>query len=269
MASLGLTLHLREIVGPWRRGRLVVSFLVTNLVLVPAIAVVITRLLSLDEAFETGILLLGIAAGAPFVPKLIEIAKSDVALSVSLMLLQILGTILVLPWLLPLLIPGVKADAFQIATPLVLEMLVPLVLGLLLRHFAAHWSKRLSPILMLISQLSAIIVLFALFLANLKGMLSMLGSGAMLAALFFVVAAMGMGYLCGLVNRDSSVVQCISTGQRNIPAALVVASSNPMPGDVVGMLMLTTFVGLIPIVSFAFYSARRGKTHSISIQEIP
>lgn len=256
MATLGLTLRTREIVGPWRRFNLVLSLLLSNLVLVPAIAYCFTKVLVLDETFETGLLLLGMAAGAPFVPKLIEVARADMALAVSMMLLQVLGTIILLPFLLPRLIPGVQADALQIATPLILQMLLPLIAGLVFRHFSPSWAKRINPPLILISQLSALIVLIALFALNFRTMTAMLGSGALLAALCFVMVAMLVGYFTSLVNGESTVVQTIATGQRNIPAALVVASSNPLPGDIVGMLMLTTFVGLIPIVGYAIYSGR-------------
>lgn len=256
MASLGLTLHTREIVGPWRRLRLVLSLLLINLVVVPTAAVLFTRIINLNATFETGILLLGIAAGAPFVPKLIEVARGDVALSVSMMLLQILGTIIVLPLALPILIPGIKTHAMQIAMPLVLQMMLPLILGLIIRHVAPGWAKLINPYLVLLSQLSACIVMIALFIANFQSMAAMLGSGALLAALCFVVTAMLLGYIASLLNRESAIVQIIATGQRNIPAALVVASTNPLAGDVVGMLMLTTFVGLIPLAGYAIYCSR-------------
>jgi BASS family bile acid:Na+ symporter len=265
MASLGLTLHTREILLPWRRISLVFTVLLINLVAVPAVAFFFTRCFSLNPTFEAGLLLLGMAAGAPFVPKLIEVARSEVALSVSLMLLQILGTIIVLPYMLPRLIPGIHADAMQIATPLVLQLLAPLMFGLLFRHFAPSWAKHINSSVMVISQFSAVVVLITLFLANFQCMVTMLGSGALLASLCFVVVAMVMGHLISLVNRESAVVQTIATGQRNIPAALVVASTNPLPGDVVGMLMLTTFVGLIPLIGYAIFNRRHTtKPHSTS-----
>lgn len=256
MASLGLTLQTREILLPWRRIKLVFTVLLINFVVVPAIAFFFTTCLSLNPIFEAGLLLLGMAAGAPFVPKLIEVARSDVALSVSLMLLQITGTIIVLPFMLPRLIPGIHTDAMQIATPLVLQLLAPLMFGLLFRHFAPSWAKHINPYVVVISQFSAVVVLIALFLANFQCMVTMLGSGALLASFCFVVVAMVMGHLTSLANRESAVVQTIATGQRNIPAALVIASTNPLPGDVVGMLMLTTFVGLIPLIGYAIYIRR-------------
>ncbi|MBL8824065.1 MAG: bile acid:sodium symporter [Planctomycetia bacterium] len=264
MATLGLTLHTREIVGPWRRFNLVLSLLFSNLVLVPAIAYCFTKVFVLDETFETGLLLLGMAAGAPFVPKLIEVARADMALAVSMMLLQVLGTIIVLPLILPRFIPGVQANALQIATPLILQMLLPLIAGLVFRHFAPTWAKRINPPLMLISQLSALIVLIALFVINFQSMTAMLGSGALLASLCFVIVAMLVGYFTSFANGESSVVQTIATGQRNIPAALVVASNNPLPRDIVGMLMLTTFVGLIPIVGYAIFCGHTGTKRKTS-----
>jgi hypothetical protein len=55
--------------------------LLANLVLMPLEAFIIARLLRLDEPLGIALLLLGAAAGAPFLPKLAGFAKGNLALS--------------------------------------------------------------------------------------------------------------------------------------------------------------------------------------------
>jgi bile acid:Na+ symporter, BASS family len=57
--------------------------LLANFVLMPLGAVVLARLLRLDEPLGVGLLLLGVPAGAPFLPKLTQIAKGNLAFAVA------------------------------------------------------------------------------------------------------------------------------------------------------------------------------------------
>ena len=75
MLAMGAGLTATQIIEPLRNGRLVVLALLGNFVLMPAGAVALAKALRLDEPFGVGLLLLGCAAGAPFLPKLAELAK--------------------------------------------------------------------------------------------------------------------------------------------------------------------------------------------------
>ena len=57
--------------------------------------------------FAVGLLVLGCAAGAPFLPKLAELAKGNLAFSVGAMVLLMVVTVGYLPVVMPLLLPGV------------------------------------------------------------------------------------------------------------------------------------------------------------------
>ena len=77
-----------------------------------------------------GLLLLGAAAGAPFLPKLTELAKSNLPFAVGIMMLLAIGTVGYLPLILPLLLPGVTVNSAKIAGSLFLLTLLPLATGL-------------------------------------------------------------------------------------------------------------------------------------------
>ena len=51
-------------------------------------------------------MLLSTAAGAPFLPKLTELAKGNLPFAVGIMVLLAVGTVGYLPLVLPLLLPG-------------------------------------------------------------------------------------------------------------------------------------------------------------------
>ena len=133
MSEIGLGLRLQQIVSPLRNARLVVFALFANFIIAPLLALGIARLLRLDEPFALGLLLLGLAAGAPFMPKIAGMAKGDVALAVGLLVMLMVGTIVFLPVALPLLVTGTQVNPWKIVRLLVLLILLPLLVGLIIK----------------------------------------------------------------------------------------------------------------------------------------
>ena len=69
MAAMGLGLTIPRIVEPLRDVRLVVALLVANFVVVPGVAIAAGRLLPMEPAAASAVILIGCAAGAPFLPE--------------------------------------------------------------------------------------------------------------------------------------------------------------------------------------------------------
>ena len=77
MLAVGLGLTVAQILAPLRNARLVTLALVANFVLMPLAALLIARVFRLDQPLGVALLLLGGAAGAPFLPKLAGVAKGE------------------------------------------------------------------------------------------------------------------------------------------------------------------------------------------------
>jgi BASS family bile acid:Na+ symporter len=245
MATAGLSLRARELAQPLRRARLVLLAILANFVVVPLAAYGLTELIPLHRPYAIGLLLLGGAAGAPFLPKLVEVAKGDLALSVALMLLLTIGTIVFMPLVLPLLIPGMAADPWPILRPLLFSMLIPIAVGMAVKARSERWAQRLHPGFKLVSNITMLLAVVLLISLNFSAMVGTFGTGAIALALLFVALAIGTGYLLGGPSRETRAVLGLGTGQRNIAAALVIATQNfsSDPGVAV-MLLVTTFTGL-------------------------
>src|SRR5688500_7272442 len=104
MAETGLATTARDVVGPLRRGRTVALALAVNFVVAPALAYGISVMLPMHRPYAIGLLLAGCAAGAPFMPKLTNLARGDAAFSVALMLMLMVGSVVFMPVVLPLMI---------------------------------------------------------------------------------------------------------------------------------------------------------------------
>src|SRR4030095_225374 len=240
MLTMGLRLTVREITEPLKNSRRVILALVANFALAPALAWGLTRLIPLHPSYAIGLILLGGAAGAPFLPKLAEFARGDLGYSVFLMILLTVGSVVFLPLALPFMIPGLKADAWTIARPLVVLMMAPLLSGLLFKRFLGKVSPVLHRISEKLSLVSLLLLTLLLLGLNLKAIGATLGSGAIAAALLFVSLAFVVGYLLGGKDPRQKSVLGLGTGQRNIAAALAIATNNFSDPKVVTMLLVAT-----------------------------
>jgi predicted Na+-dependent transporter len=258
MATAGLAVGARAIVRPLRRARLVALALVASFVVAPAVAWALAAAFRLESPHATGLLLLGSAAGAPFLPKLAELARGDVAFSVGLMLLLTVGSAVFMPVALPLLTPGLSADPWPILRPILLTMLVPLAVGLVTRACSERWATRLRPPLAWASSASMVVAVALLIGLNGRAMLDTLGSGVLAAAVLLVLATMAVGYALGGPSRATRSVLGLGTGQRNIAAALIVATQNAADPGVVTTLLACTLAGLLVLLPAARFFARRG-----------
>jgi bile acid:Na+ symporter, BASS family len=258
MLAMGAGLTLARIIEPLRNVRLVLLALLANFVLMPAAAIALAKALRLDEPFGVGLLLLGCAAGAPFLPKLAELAKGNLAFAVGLMVLLMVVTVGYLPIVLPLLLPGVTVDPWQIARSLVLLMLLPLAAGLALRSSYEGLAARVKPVLDSISNVSLILLVLLITAANIDKVLQVFGTFGILAGLLFIAFGVGSGWVLGGPDVDTKRVMALGTGQRNVAAVLVVASQSFDDPKVVVMAIVVAIVGLIVLMPLSRALAKAG-----------
>lgn len=248
MLAMGVGLTVSQIAEPLRNARLVVLALLANFVVMPLGALALAKVLWLEEPFGIGLLLLGCAAGAPFLPKLAELAKGNLAFAVGAMVLLMVVTVGYLPIVLPLLLPGVTVDPWEIARSLLLLMLLPLAIGLALKARYGDLAARLKPVLDWISNVSLVLLICLITAANIDKVLQVFGTRAILAGLLFIALGLGIGWLLGGPSADTKRVVALGTGQRNIAAALVVASQSFNDAKVVVMVIVVAIVGLIVLM---------------------
>jgi BASS family bile acid:Na+ symporter len=246
MFGLGLGLTVRELIGPLRNLRLLLAALVANFVILPAAAVVIARLLGLHPELGIGLILMSAVAGAPLTLKAVQLARGDIAFGVSLVVLQIVVTVVYLPLALPLLIPGVEVDAVAIAMPLILQVLLPLALGLLMHLRYEEESVMAQPIMSSVSNLS-LALLLVLNLSNVGQVFGLLGTGAIFATILLIAIGAGAGWLLGGPATATRRALALGTGQRNFAAAFVLGTGNFGDQPTVMLMLLAA-----ALISMAF-----------------
>ena len=260
MLAMGLGLLIGQIVEPLRNVWLVVLGLVANFILMPLGAFVLAWVLGLDEQFGIGLVVLGCAAGAPFLPKLAELAKGNLPFAVGMMVLLMVVTVAYLPIVLPLLLQGVTVNPMQIAQSLVILMLLPLGVALFVRARFEGMAAHVKPWLDWVSNISLILLIGLITVANIDKVMQVFGTRGILAGLLFIAFGFCVGWLLGGPRNDIRRVLALGTAQRNIAAALVVASQSFSDPKVVVMVIVVAIVGLVTIIPFARVLAKRSGT---------
>ncbi len=225
MLALGLSLTVQQIIQPLKNVNLVARALTVNFVLVPLVAYLLKTVIPLDPSLGVGLILLATAAGAPFLPKLAQAAKADVAFSVGLMVLLMVVTVVYVPLVLPLLLPGVAVNPLDIARSLIILMLIPLAIGLVMKARYPDIATSLQPQMAQASTVSLLAVFVLMLVLNFRTMIAAIGSGAIITAIIFILVALALGYFLGPTPATRPVMG-LGTAQRNIAAAMVVATGN-------------------------------------------
>lgn len=265
MLAVGLAHTFREVLDPLRRIGVVILALIANFVLAPLLAELLIRVLSLETPHAIGLLLLSMAAGAPFVVQLVKAADGDLARSAALLVLLMPVSVVYLALVFPRVLATPALSGFAttevgvgaIAWPLVLNILSPLAIGLSVRRLAEELARRVQPYLGKTATLAVIVLIAATVLLNLRAIVALFTQVAIVALLLFTAGTFVIGYLCGGRDRERRVVLGLGTGQRGVAAALVVATQTIEDPDT--LVMVVGGATVTPLVLFGFaFLLRRG-----------
>jgi BASS family bile acid:Na+ symporter len=254
--SMGLSLTIKQITGPLRDARFVIIALLANFVVPPILAFILIQIFSLDESLAVGLMLVSLAAGAPALPKTAVFAKADTAAATGLMVLLVVVTIIVMPSALPLLLTGISVTFWDIAAGLVYLILIPLAISLFVRARYPDAAASAQPMFAQASNLSLLILLVLMVVLNFSDVVGLLGSGGLLASLILVILTVVGGYLLGSLGGSNQWVQALGAGQRNIAAAMVVATMNFGNEEIV-MVVVYSLITLLVMTPLALELGKR------------
>lgn len=200
-----------------------------------------------------GVLLYGFAAGAPYTPKLVGLAGGDVPNSIAATMLLTVLTIVLMPLVLPFLVPGSEIGIWEIAKPLLLQMFVPLVAGLSIRHVSEPVATKLRRPANVVVNLSALIFLVLALVLHWDELVATAGTGTVAYAVVLTFASFAVGYLLGPGRMRGRVTLGLITTARNIGAAATVATANFRDDP---RVLITVAVCMFVVFAIAFPASK-------------
>lgn len=228
LAAMGLQVRMPEVMRVFREPKSIALIFVWGWILGPALGFLITRTLPLAEPYVIVILLASLAPCAPFLQQVVAKARGDMGFAGALIPLVAVGTVVLMPLMAPLLIKGLTISAWALAKPLLLTILLPLVIGAVIRHFSDSSATKLFPAVKKLALLSTLLTIIWCIVIYGKGMLNTAGSYALLSMTLFMVGMGIITYLIGFgMRQNQRSVMALGMGTRNVAAVLAAALAIP------------------------------------------
>jgi BASS family bile acid:Na+ symporter len=265
MLNVGLTQKPSDIAKHLKNWPFVIKMLLANFVFAPLLMIVALYLAPFDPALKAGLLIFSLGAGAPFLIKLTQTAEHELALGAAVMMLLMVVTVVYMPLVLPLVLSGVTVNALAIAKSLLLQMLLPIGVGMLAAQFMPGLSKKAQPWVGSVGNLAMYAMVVATLIGYFPNLLNILGTGAFLVGLAFVGTAFGFGYLAGWGKDHLEDVGGLGTAQRNTAAGVIIAIQNFSNPNVFVMLTLANILGIVMLLLIARALSRDNKVKMVTV----
>ena len=220
-------------------------------VLGPAVAYLITRIIPLDQPYVVVLFIGSLAPCAPFLPPLLPKAKGDVVFAGAFIPVAAIGTSLLMPLFAPMLIKGIELSVLSLLKPLFMTVLLPLLVGALIKTFAGKLADKVFNPVKKLAGLTTLLVVIFCFLLYSKQMWATAGSMAMLSlTIFMIVMALITFYFGFGLKRSERVVMSLGMGTRNIAAVLigVLAIADVTPNMVAMVIIWTLWSFILSII---------------------
>ena len=201
MLAIGLGHTIGLILAPLANFRLLLFTLLANFGILPVGAIAIAVSLQLEKPLADGLVLLGITSGAPFVPKLTEYARGDLRVAVAIMVMLTVGTIVLVPLVLPFVCADVVVSPLTVARPLLWFILLPLAIGLATRACGEYLAARLWPVVDHLSNVTLLPVVVLVSALNIGNILDLFGTRGILAGILLLFFGVVVGWFLGGLLR--------------------------------------------------------------------
>jgi BASS family bile acid:Na+ symporter len=226
MVGMGATLRVRDFQEVLRARSTLAIGLLLQVLAAPILAVILTRAFDLSPGWAVGLALVAVAPGGAVSNLFTHLCGGNTALSVSLSLAGTAAAVLSIPLLLGVIVSGHVPPTFElplgrIGAEIAPYLIAPLLVGMLLRHYAPRVAQASSPHLVRL----ALVLLLAIAVISLtSGRIQVLAYGAtppFVIILFGVVLSLlGAGTLV-LFRWPDAVAVTLCMCVRNVGLALL------------------------------------------------
>ena len=262
LGAMGLQVKLPEVMVALRNKTALGLIFVWGWVLGPALGILITWVLPLEEPYVVVVLLASLAPCAPFLQQMVQKARGEMGFTGAFIPLVVVGTVLLMPLMAPLLIKGLAIDTWALAKPLLLTILLPLIIGAALRHYAGTVSDKAFPAVKRFATLSTLLTVIWCLVLYGRGMINTAGSMALLSMTLFMLGMALITYRFGFgLQQNQRSVMALGMGTRNIAAVLAAALAIPDadPRIVVMVVMWTLWSVVLAAIGARIFARQADK----------
>jgi bile acid:Na+ symporter, BASS family len=245
MFQAGLLTDSSRLLSVLRDYPRLIRAIVASMIVVPVVGVAIVHMLALSPEIATGVTLMALAPGVPFV-----VASGgkkhggSQSLAVALAFIMQFLAIFFVPLAAKATLPVQEAGSFHplrtIVTLLVLQ-LVPLVAGIAISNRAPALAERMSRPVSLIFVIALLVVLISELPEIARAFATTYGSRGTIASVIIVLLSLLTGWALGGPEIEYRRTTTIATALRNFGICLAIANAS-FPDTVVGPAVIVYLI---------------------------
>ncbi len=203
MFGMGLTLNLHDFKVVFSRPKDVICGCLAQFTVMPLLAWLLARLFSLDDALALGVALVGCCPGGTASNVITYLSKGDLALSVGMTSVSTLLAPLLTP-LLTWLLAGhrVNVDVMSMFLSILWVVILPIVIGFLVKHFLPKFTHEAVDYLPAFSSLAIAAIVAIVIGANAEKLL-VGGLTIVVVVMLHNLCGLSIGYAIGRLLRLS------------------------------------------------------------------
>ncbi|MGR4064901.1 MAG: bile acid:sodium symporter family protein [Vulcanimicrobiaceae bacterium] len=262
----GLQVNIPNLVAVLKNVSLMARALIANFVIVPLLGWLAVFTFHLAEPVATGVLLMAIAPGVPFVLQS-GARKQGGSLGFAVALAAILPalSVITIPITAGLMLTQAEKASLPLSNfivSLAFFQLLPLVIGIAVSDRAPAFAAKLVRPMLLVFAITVVALLVLIAPKLVSDITSVYGSRGMVAMLCVVLLSLLTGYLLGGPERSYRRTLGIGTALRNIGLCALIATVS-FKGGIVAATVMTYLLIQFTICGLAgayFKRASKGET---------
>jgi len=199
MAGMGLELTLKDFARVSKHPKAVLIALFCQLILLVGIAFLICKILALPPLLAVGLMLLAASPGGTTANLFSYLYKGDIALNITLTAINAIIAAVFLPLIVNFSILHFMNEGQQVGLQFTkvlqvfLIILVPVCIGMIIRHYAPHFAEKLNRPVRIFAVVFLLIIILGAIIKERSNLVDYLGQIGLATALFCAISLM-VGY---------------------------------------------------------------------------
>ena len=249
MLGLGMSLTVQDFLRVIKIPKDFLVGFICQLILLPIVAFILIKLLSAPVELALGVMLIAAAPGGVTSNVLTKFAKGDVALSISLTAITSLISIISVPFIVFTSIDLLEVDyvsrdisMFGIALKMFFVVTVPVMIGMLIKHYATNFINNKALIIQRISIFLFILVFVAIYIEEWDNIITFIKRAGLIALILNITMMIIGFYVAKFFATGVAQQRCISLecGLQNGTLAVFVSTQ-----------LLDEIVYIVPTAAYA------------------
>jgi bile acid:Na+ symporter, BASS family len=261
--SLGMRASLSDITYLFRHFGQLLRALLAIFVIMPVFAILVVKIFALTPVIAVVLIALSVSPVPPLFPKSAFRSGGEASFTFGLFAAVTFLSIVIIP-LAIVVFQAIFARETNFGEGLLIKTLltaavVPMMIGMALRHFAPGFSERFADPLAKIGGLLLIVAVLPILVAMLPTIWSLIGNKTLLVLIAFALVGATAGFFLGGPDPKERTVLALATAARHpgIAIALAGASAGEAPKKLVAAAVIFyLLISMIIVAPFLKWLAR-------------